>query len=134
MVRSGCYLRPDQFLDHLTVIIIEHEIRHHTLSREGDSREKQAPALQHPNCYKFQVSPLPKQGLAPEEQAPRHRSILIAKRLLCRELTRPIPPFLMVAQPYFPPLVLDRAIISEQQNVQIFVANYVDFISIVVTK
>ena len=75
-----------------------------------------------PHCsilisHKFQVSPLPKQGLAPEEQAPRHRSILIAKRLLCRELTRPIPPFLMVAQPYFPPLVLDRAIISEQQNV-----------------
>ena len=26
MVRSGCYLRPDQFLDHLTVIIKENEI------------------------------------------------------------------------------------------------------------
>ena len=35
---SGCYLRPDQFLDHLTVIIIE-KVEKHVCGKRKDTRD-----------------------------------------------------------------------------------------------
>ena len=46
------------------------KIRHHTLSREGDSREKQAPALQHPNWSQIPSLTPPKTGASTGGEGP----------------------------------------------------------------